>query len=244
MVRSCCSSRGCLSEGMQILTIGDAGGWSRCLLDVARVPFFPALHHAGGETPAPGLVTAVVRDWLARERSCSVMYGCLSPAPGSFKPRRSLAICVPAGDRSHARQPPGVFRLISPGVCCAAAPPHGHQTMPGGLFFCPPPGLLPVARGLGARGCCPRCSSGSCATRSRLSVSGLPPTSGPRRPGAGSSCCGAGGPFLSGPPQPVAQSVSGFPPGKTGTRPMIWRVRTSWRLPFMTLKPFHLCAPM
>lgn len=52
---------------MQILTIGDAGGWSRCLLDVARVPFFPALHHAGGETPAPGLVTAVVRDWLARE---------------------------------------------------------------------------------------------------------------------------------------------------------------------------------
>lgn len=51
MVRSCCSSRGCLSGGMQILTIGDAGGWSRCLLDVARVPFFPALHHAGGETP-------------------------------------------------------------------------------------------------------------------------------------------------------------------------------------------------
>lgn len=113
------------------------GGWSGCLLDVARVPFFPALHHAGGETPAPGLVTAVVRDWLARERSCSVMYGCLSPAPGSFKPRRSLAICVPAGDRSHARQPPGVFRLISPGVCCAAAPPHGHQTMPGSLFFLP-----------------------------------------------------------------------------------------------------------
>lgn len=204
---------------MQILTIGDAGGWSRCLLDVARVPFFPALHHAGGETPAPGLVTAVVRDWLARERSCSVMYGCLSPAPGSFKPRRSLAICVPMReiDPMPGNQPASPDWSRSG---CVVRPCRRMVIKPCQevFFFCPPPGLLPVARGLGAGGCCPRCSSGSCATRSRFSVSGLPPTSGPRRPGAGSSCCGAlllrRRTFSVGTPSTCCSIGVGVPPGK------------------------------
>lgn len=137
MVRSCCSSRGCLSEGMQILTIGDAGGWSRCLLDVARVPFFPALHHAGGETPAPGLVTAVVRDWLAREILLGHEWVSIPRSRVLQTPEVPGDLCSHAGDRSHARQPTGVSRLVSLGVCCAAVPPHGHQTMPGSLFFLP-----------------------------------------------------------------------------------------------------------
>lgn len=122
---------------MQILTIGDAGGWSRCLLDVARVPFFPALHHAGGETPAPGLVTAVVRDWLAREILLGHEWVSIPRSRVLQTPEVPGDLCSHAGDRSHARQPTGVSRLVSLGVCCAAVPPHGHQTMPGSLFFLP-----------------------------------------------------------------------------------------------------------
>lgn len=113
------------------------GGWSGCLLDVARVPFFPALHHAGGETPAPGLVTAVVRDWLAREILLGHEWVSIPRSRVLQTPEVPGDLCSHAGDRSHARQPTGVSRLVSLGVCCAAVPPHGHQTMPGSLFFLP-----------------------------------------------------------------------------------------------------------
>lgn len=224
------------------------GGWSGCLLDVARVPFFPALHHAGGETPAPGLVTAVVRDWLAREILLGHEWVSIPRSrvlqtpevPGDLC-SRGRSIPCPATNR---RLPTGLARGVLCGRAAAWSSNHARKS-----FFS---ALLQVSCRL------PGASEPGVAVldvpqvRARLDPGYLFPVCRQPRdrgdPGRGhpaaAHCCCAGGPFLSGPPQPVAQSVSGFPPGKTGTRPMIWRVRTSWRLPFMTLKPFHLCAPM